>query len=124
MPRKLKTVAIRIAEFGDMDRVDTQVAMAFGASVQPFTIITPVVSRDTIKSGGLLVRELIKSAKLILINNSLIWHKTFRRHYVITAALLLQYNSEIYISVLKMPYFSESIQNDVLYPGSVCNNDT
>ena len=52
-PRKLKTAAMRIAARGDMQRVETQVAMAFGASVQPLTKITPRVSRTVMSSVGL-----------------------------------------------------------------------
>ena len=36
-----------------MDRVETQVAIAFGASVQPFTSTTPSVSSMVISSAGL-----------------------------------------------------------------------
>ena len=35
-----------------MQRVVMQVAIAFGASVQPFTKITPSVSTDVISSAG------------------------------------------------------------------------
>jgi hypothetical protein len=35
-----------------MDRVETQVAMAFGASVHPFTKITPKVRRVVTKKTG------------------------------------------------------------------------
>jgi len=61
MPGKLNTVAIRIAARGGIERVDTQVAMALGASVQPLTRITPMVNKDTMASGGLPVRDCIKS---------------------------------------------------------------
>ena len=52
-PRKLNTAAIKIAALGDMDLVDTQVAIALGASVQPFTRITPNVNATVIASTGL-----------------------------------------------------------------------
>ena len=38
--------------FGDNDLVDTQVAIAFGASVQPFTNITPSVNSVIINNAG------------------------------------------------------------------------
>jgi len=43
-PRKLNTAARKIADDGLRDLVETQVAIAFGASVQPFTKMTPRVS--------------------------------------------------------------------------------
>lgn len=51
-PRKLHAAAIRIAARGRTARVVTQVAMAFGASVQPFTKITPSVKRVVTHSAG------------------------------------------------------------------------
>jgi len=44
--------AIIIASLTLIARVDTQVAIAFGASVQPLTTITPRVSRVETKSIG------------------------------------------------------------------------
>ena len=41
-----------MAERGRMARVTTQVAMAFGASVQPFTKITPSVNTEVTHSAG------------------------------------------------------------------------
>ena len=52
-PRKLKAAAIRIAARADIQRVTTQVAMAFGASVQPFTKITPMVRSTARNKSGL-----------------------------------------------------------------------
>ena len=43
-PKKFSTAAIRMAARGPMLRVDMQVAMALGASVQPLTRTTPSVS--------------------------------------------------------------------------------
>ena len=54
-PRKLKTAAIRIAGFALMARVETQVAIALGASVQPLTIITASVRSAVMASAGLLI---------------------------------------------------------------------
>ena len=54
-PRKLNSAAMRIAAFGGIHLVTTQVAMALGASVQPFTNITPSVRVTAIKSNGLAV---------------------------------------------------------------------
>ncbi|KAJ57717.1 hypothetical protein P782_2548 [Enterococcus faecalis FL2] len=41
-PKKFITTAIQIATFGFNTRVETAVAIAFGASVQPLTKITPI----------------------------------------------------------------------------------
>jgi hypothetical protein len=49
-PRKFMPAAIRMAALGSMDRVETQVAIALGASVHPLTRITPSVSRTMITS--------------------------------------------------------------------------
>ena len=45
-PAQLHTAAITMARFTSSDLVDTQVAMAFGASVIPLTQMTPRVSKD------------------------------------------------------------------------------
>ena len=44
---------MRTARLGFIARVDTTVAMALGASVAPFTMTTPTVSRVTATSTGL-----------------------------------------------------------------------
>lgn len=67
-PRKLNTAAIRMAFFGAMDRVDTHVAIAFGASVQPFTKITPKVNTTMIKRIGFVWMLSIKSENVIVID--------------------------------------------------------
>ena len=54
-PRKLNSAAIKIAAFGGMHLVTTQVAMALGASVYPLTRITPSVRDTAISSCGLAV---------------------------------------------------------------------
>ena len=51
-PRKLKTALMMIAVFGGRQRVVTQVAIAFGASVHPFTKMTPNVRRTVIAKIG------------------------------------------------------------------------
>ena len=51
-PNKLHIAAIIKAFLGLIALVEMQVAMAFGASVQPFTNITPSVSTDVIRSAG------------------------------------------------------------------------
>lgn len=51
-PRKLNTAAMAMALRGFIARVATQVAMALGASVQPFTRITPSVRTTVIQSAG------------------------------------------------------------------------
>lgn len=66
-PKKLNTAAIRIAAFGPMALVETQVAMAFGASVQPLTRITPVVNNTVIASAGLEMNCARKLVNVIVI---------------------------------------------------------
>ena len=66
-PRKLNTAAIMMALGARMERVDTQVAMALGASVQPFTMITPSVSATVTASMGLLNTCERKSVRGIVI---------------------------------------------------------
>ncbi|MPM37884.1 hypothetical protein SDC9_84504 [bioreactor metagenome] len=51
-PKKLKTAAISTAGFGAIALVETQVAIAFGASVQPFTNMTPNVRIAVISKRG------------------------------------------------------------------------
>lgn len=51
-PKKLKTALIMIAFLVDMQRVVIHVAIALGASVQPFTNITASVRSADIKSIG------------------------------------------------------------------------
>jgi hypothetical protein len=51
-PKKLKTAAINIALRTSIERVETHVAMAFGASVQPFTKMTPSVSAVVTQKTG------------------------------------------------------------------------
>lgn len=51
-PRKLKIAAMIIAFFGEIDLVDTQVAIALGASVQPLTNITPRINTTVISNVG------------------------------------------------------------------------
>ena len=52
-PRKLNTAAMAMAAPAFIARVDTQVAMALGASVQPLTRITPIVNSAVMASIGL-----------------------------------------------------------------------
>jgi hypothetical protein len=66
-PKKLKTVAINIAFLGLIALVETQVAMALGASVQPFTKITPKVSTTIVKNAGLDINCCKKLSKVKLI---------------------------------------------------------
>jgi hypothetical protein len=58
--------AIIIAAFGDIARVDTTVAIALGASVQPLTKITNETKITTTSKIGLSTARLKKS------NNSII----------------------------------------------------
>jgi len=66
-PKKLKTAAIRIADRTDIERVETHVAIALGASVQPLTRITPIISKDVINKIGLEIACDKKSEKVIAI---------------------------------------------------------
>ena len=52
-PRKLNTAAIMIAERTPIARVDTHVAIALGASVQPLTRMTANVRIAAISRDGL-----------------------------------------------------------------------
>jgi hypothetical protein len=62
-PKKLNTAAIKIAFLAVIERVETHVAMAFGASVQPFTNMTPNVRTAVINRGGLDMICVRKSEK-------------------------------------------------------------
>ena len=66
-PRKLKKALIQMADRTGMHRVVTQVAMALGASVHPFTKITPRVSSMVIARTGLPVSPFQKYEKDISI---------------------------------------------------------
>ena len=74
-PRKLKTAAINMACLAEMARVETQVAMALGASVQPFTRITPSVSTVVTANAGLDESPVKKSDMVIV--TSFISYLTF-----------------------------------------------
>ena len=54
-PRKLKIALMMIAGRTFMQRVEMQVAIAFGASVQPLTKMTPRVRRTEIAIIGFVV---------------------------------------------------------------------
>ena len=51
-PRKLKIAAMTMAFLTSIARVETQVAIAFGASVQPLTSVTASVSKVETSSMG------------------------------------------------------------------------
>ena len=51
-PKKLNTAAMTIAFRTPMARVETQVAIAFGASVHPLTRITPSVRNEATNRVG------------------------------------------------------------------------
>jgi hypothetical protein len=57
-----------IAILTSIDLVDTQVAIALGASVQPFTKITPKVNRVVTQKAGLLAKRERKSPSAIVIS--------------------------------------------------------
>jgi len=64
---KLKVAAKATAVRGPIDLVDTAVAMAFGASVQPFTRITPSVSITVKRKGRFPEIPEINSPKVMTI---------------------------------------------------------
>ena len=53
-PKKFIATAIQIATFGFKTRVETAVAIALGASVQPFTKITPM-TKTTVTTNAILI---------------------------------------------------------------------
>ena len=57
-----------------MALVETQVAIAFGASVQPFTNITPSVSIEDTRSIGLLIIWFINSNNPIFSVPEIFYH--------------------------------------------------
>ena len=59
---------------GDIERVETQVAMAFGASVQPLTRMTPNVSKEMMINAGLAASCCKYSVKVIVIVSSPNWY--------------------------------------------------
>ena len=69
-PSKLNMAAIIIAALGLMERVEIHVAMAFGASVQPLTMMVPKVRTTVITSGGLFSKFNMNSFKLTVISSS------------------------------------------------------
>jgi hypothetical protein len=87
-PKKLRTAAIIIALPGLMDRVETQVAIAFGASVQPLTKITPKVNSVTTSKGGFPIK-FSKIAAIVI---------------VIFVSIILPFDT--YITPFKFPYQS------------------
>ena len=94
-PRKLNTAAMKIAARGPMERVEMQVAIAFGASVHPLTRITPNVSTTVTISAGLDVSRDIKSENgivmvllslqsgIFLLRTSRIIHLHFYTHLIL-----------------------------------------
>ena len=62
-PRKLQMAAMRMAALGRIARVETTVAMALGASVAPFTTITPMLSRVTATKTGFDASSAKKTAQ-------------------------------------------------------------
>ena len=66
-PIKLQIAAMMIAAPGDILRVPTTVAIAFGASVAPFTTVAPNVSNNTITNTGLPVNAVRKAPNSITV---------------------------------------------------------
>ncbi|MFS8541085.1 MAG: hypothetical protein LOD89_03220 [Tissierellales bacterium] len=63
----MKTAAITIAFLGLIERVEIHVAIAFGASVQPLTRITPIVRIDITNNAKFENNCEIKSPNVIAI---------------------------------------------------------
>ena len=63
-PTKLNTAARPMATFGFRHRVDTAVAMAFGASVAPDTAVTPMMSTKITNRIGWAIACARKSANV------------------------------------------------------------
>lgn len=78
-PRKFINAAIAIARFGSIDLVDITVAIAFGASVHPFTRMTPRVRRTVINNAGLPGILLINSIYTSKIVDTLILQQNMLR---------------------------------------------
>ena len=79
-PRKLNTAAMMMACRGFMARVETAVAMALGASVQPFTSTTPSVSATVTARTGFAascarnsLREIVKQSPRFLFTKNLLY---------------------------------------------------
>ena len=62
--------AIIMAPWGLMERVEMQVAMAFGASVHPLTVMVPNVRITVMTRAGLDSKFSIKSSKVTVISSS------------------------------------------------------
>ncbi len=56
-PMKLPAAAMRMAGVGRMARLPTTVAMALGASVAPFTTMTPMLSSVTTSKMGFCINS-------------------------------------------------------------------
>jgi hypothetical protein len=84
-PRKLNTAAIYTADCGPIALVETHVAIALGASVQPFTKITHKVNTTVISRAGLSINCFRNSAKEIVIEYLLSWifYFTLQHNYTI-----------------------------------------
>src|SRR5574344_1376692 len=71
VPIKLPIAAMTIAFFGSMQRVVTQVAMQFGASVQPLIKTTPKLKRRaTYAQGWALAKEKKSDKDMFTVNHS------------------------------------------------------
>jgi len=66
-PKKLKTDAIIMAFFGVIDLVDTQVAIALGASVHPLTNITPSIKAEVMNKAGFVSCRRNSAKEIVII---------------------------------------------------------
>ena len=87
-PKKLQIAAMIMAFRNPIARVDTQVAIAFGASVHPLTRITPSVSTDEIISTGFCATCRKNSIKDIAFPRSAPFFFHFRSQYAVHSPIL------------------------------------
>ena len=95
IPAQLQTAAMTMATFTSRDLVDTQVAMALGASVIPFTQITPKVRRTVISKAGFVTNCCRKKENDIsIILFYLLSHSftlSLRKFYILTIFILARF---------------------------------
>jgi len=92
-----------MACFALIERVDTQVAMAFGASVQPFTNTTPNTNITVIKRAGFAINWLKKSPKeIVMIGPPIIFSLNYSFVIKILTSLLHNYNISLTFLTLSL----------------------
>ena len=95
IPAQLHTAAMTIATLTSRDLVDTQVAMALGASVIPFTQMTPKVSSTVINKAGFVTscrRKKENDISIILFYLlSYSFTLSLRKFYILTNLILARF---------------------------------